>query len=37
MPESGYWAVFLVGLMGGAHCLGMCGGIATAQALAIPK
>jgi uncharacterized protein len=30
MPESGYWAVFLIGLLGGAHCFGMCGGIVSA-------
>lgn len=24
-----FWAIFLAGLLGGAHCLGMCGGIVT--------
>ncbi|SDH55864.1 sulfite exporter TauE/SafE family protein [Propionivibrio dicarboxylicus] len=30
MPESGYLALFLVGLLGGGHCIGMCGGIVGA-------
>lgn len=30
MPETGYLAVFLVGLLGGVHCVGMCGGIVSA-------
>lgn len=30
MPETGYLAVFLIGLLGGAHCIGMCGGIVAA-------
>jgi sulfite exporter TauE/SafE len=30
MPESGYPALFLVGLLGGTHCVGMCGGIVSA-------
>ncbi|MCO5098715.1 MAG: sulfite exporter TauE/SafE family protein [Rhodocyclaceae bacterium] len=30
MPDSGYIAVFLVGLLGGTHCVGMCGGIVGA-------
>lgn len=28
--ETEYFAAFIVGLMGGVHCLGMCGGIVTA-------
>ncbi|GAB4435641.1 MAG: sulfite exporter TauE/SafE family protein [Rhodocyclaceae bacterium] len=32
MPESGYIAVFLIGLLGGVHCAGMCGGIVGALA-----
>lgn len=31
MPELGLLAVFLVGLSGGVHCLGMCGGIVAAM------
>ena len=27
MPEPGYLALFLIGLLGGTHCVGMCGGI----------
>jgi len=30
MPDSGFFALFLVGLLGGAHCVGMCGGIVGA-------
>ncbi|MBI4754977.1 MAG: sulfite exporter TauE/SafE family protein [Betaproteobacteria bacterium] len=30
MPETGYIAVFLIGLLGGTHCAGMCGGIVSA-------
>ncbi|ANQ84521.1 sulfite exporter TauE/SafE family protein [Azoarcus olearius] len=30
MPESGYLAVFLIGLLGGTHCVSMCGGIVGA-------
>ncbi|TXH43475.1 MAG: sulfite exporter TauE/SafE family protein [Burkholderiaceae bacterium] len=30
MPETGYFAVFLIGLLGGVHCVGMCGGIVSA-------
>lgn len=32
MPEPGYAALFLVGLLGGGHCVGMCGGIVGALA-----
>lgn len=33
LPEIGYLAVFLLGLLGGAHCIGMCGGIVSALSL----
>lgn len=33
MPESSYFALFLVGLLGGTHCIGMCGGIVGALSL----
>ncbi len=33
MPESSYLALFLIGLLGGAHCIGMCGGIVGALSL----
>ncbi|HOI51110.1 MAG TPA: sulfite exporter TauE/SafE family protein, partial [Azonexus sp.] len=33
MPDSGFLALFLVGLLGGAHCVGMCGGIVGALSL----
>lgn len=35
MLETGYLAVFLIGLLGGVHCVGMCGGIVTA--LSVPS
>ncbi len=33
MPDSAYLALFLVGLLGGTHCVGMCGGIVGALSL----
>ena len=33
MPELSYFAAFLTGLLGGAHCVGMCGGIVAAMSL----
>ncbi|MDE2600296.1 MAG: sulfite exporter TauE/SafE family protein [Rhodocyclaceae bacterium] len=30
MPDTGFIAVFLIGLLGGVHCIGMCGGIVSA-------
>jgi len=33
MPELSFLAVFLTGLLGGAHCVGMCGGIVAAISL----
>ncbi|WP_323002956.1 sulfite exporter TauE/SafE family protein [Denitromonas sp.] len=36
MPETGYIAVFLIGLLGGTHCVGMCGGIVSALTVQIP-
>jgi len=33
VPEISYVSVFLVGLLGGVHCVGMCGGIVTALSL----
>lgn len=32
MSDAGYLAIFLVGLLGGTHCVGMCGGIVGALA-----
>lgn len=37
MIEFSYVSAFLVGLAGGVHCIGMCGGIAGAFTFAIPK
>ena len=36
MPDSGFLTLFLVGLLGGTHCAGMCGGIVGALSLAAP-
>jgi len=36
MPDSGFLAVFLIGLLGGVHCVGMCGGIVSALATPLP-
>ena len=36
MPETGYIAVFLIGLLGGTHCVGMCGGIVSALTVQLP-
>ena len=33
MPALSHFAIFLTGLLGGAHCVGMCGGIVTAMSL----
>lgn len=33
MPDSGLLALFLVGLLGGTHCVGMCGGIVGALSM----
>ena len=33
MPESSYLALFLIGLLGGTHCIGMCGGIVGAMSM----
>ena len=30
LPQANYLGAFLVGLLGGVHCFGMCGGIVTA-------
>lgn len=36
MPDSGFLALFLVGLLGGTHCVGMCGGIVGALVMGAP-
>jgi len=36
MPDSGFLALFLVGLLGGTHCVGMCGGIVGALSMGGP-
>lgn len=36
MPDSAFIALFLVGLLGGTHCVGMCGGIVGALSMGAP-
>ncbi len=36
MPEINQLAIFLTGLLGGVHCVGMCGGIVAAFSLQLP-
>lgn len=36
MPDSGFIALFVVGLLGGTHCVGMCGGIVGALSMGAP-
>lgn len=36
MIETNFWVVLLAGLLGGGHCMGMCGGIVTALTLQLP-
>ena len=36
MLEQSLFAVFLVGLLGGTHCVGMCGGIVAAISMQLP-
>ncbi|HEY6239461.1 MAG TPA: sulfite exporter TauE/SafE family protein [Burkholderiales bacterium] len=37
MSAAALSAIFLVGLLGGAHCIGMCGGIVTALTVQLPR
>ena len=36
LAHSSLGAAFLVGLLGGVHCLGMCGGIVSALTFSLP-
>jgi hypothetical protein len=36
MPELSLISAFIVGLLGGGHCVGMCGGIVSAVTLSLP-
>lgn len=36
MPDTGFVAVFLIGLLGGTHCMAMCGGIVGALTMQLP-
>mgnify|MGYP000494161467 CR=1 FL=1 len=37
MPEIDLISAFVVGLLGGVHCVGMCGGIVGALSLGLPS
>jgi len=37
MLEISYFAAFLVGLLGGVHCVGMCGGIVGTLGMGLPE
>ena len=37
MEGINYFSAFLIGLAGGVHCVGMCGGIVTALRMVTPK
>lgn len=37
MPDTGYLAVLLIGLLGGTHCVAMCGGIVSAITVQLPR
>jgi len=36
MPDSSLFVIFIAGLLGGGHCIGMCGGIVAALTLNLP-
>ena len=36
MPDAGYLAALLIGLLGGTHCVGMCGGLVAALTVNLP-
>ncbi|SMB27957.1 conserved membrane protein of unknown function [Sterolibacterium denitrificans] len=36
MPDTGFIALFLVGFLGGTHCIAMCGGIVGALSMQMP-
>ena len=36
MPDTGYISVFLIGLLGGTHCVAMCGGIVSVLTVPLP-
>jgi sulfite exporter TauE/SafE len=37
LSNSGFFAVFLIGLLSGTHCVGMCGGIVSALSVQMPQ
>ncbi len=37
MLDISYFAAFLVGLLGGVHCIGMCGGIVATLGMGLPE
>ncbi|MBV2234673.1 MAG: sulfite exporter TauE/SafE family protein [Sterolibacterium sp.] len=36
MPDTGFIALFLIGFLGGTHCIAMCGGIVGALSMQMP-
>lgn len=37
MIDTSLWVLFIAGLLGGGHCIGMCGGIVAALTFNLPK
>ncbi|CAG4883557.1 conserved membrane protein of unknown function [Georgfuchsia toluolica] len=37
MSNSGFLAIFFIGLLSGTHCVGMCGGIVSALSMQMPQ
>lgn len=37
VSNSGFFAIFLIGLLSGTHCVGMCGGIVSALSVQLPQ
>jgi len=37
MIELSFFSAFLVGLLGGGHCIGMCGGFVSAVSVYLPQ
>ena len=35
MPDASFFAAIVIGFLGGAHCIGMCGGIVSAMSISI--
>ncbi|MFM6978959.1 MAG: sulfite exporter TauE/SafE family protein, partial [Methylophilaceae bacterium] len=37
MIELSLWSAFLVAMLGGGHCIGMCGGLMMAVGMQLPQ